>query len=305
MLSAEDCAHLEKYESRLGLVRDLVRGVAEGWKTGLYLWGGGGTSKTHTVCEHLKQLGAHWKLTNSRLTGRGLFDLLDEYRDIVHVLEDMERLCLDANAAGVLRSALWAQKGEKDEQHRPRLVTWRAHKTKLEVLFRGGIILIQNRPLDDLPELRALKTRIAYLHLQPTNEEIIAKMRAIAAEGYAHGDGTLTPEECGEVCEHVVRRCLDTGRNLQIRVLINAFHDRLQDEAGHADSTWQDLVESQLLEEAMARPPATERRAERIARERGIALEINQMALSSAEKQRLWTERTGNCGRGFWRRLRE
>jgi hypothetical protein len=305
MLSAQDSVYLKKYESRLRLVRDLVRGVAEGWKTGLYLWGGGGTSKTHTVCEHLKQLGAHWKLTNSRLTGRGLFDLLDEYRDIVHVLEDMERMCLDPNAAGVLRSALWAQKGEKDEQHRPRLVTWRAHKTKLEVVFRGGIILIQNAPLDDLPELRALKTRIPHLHLQPTNEEIIAKLRAIAAEGYAHGTGTLTPEECLEVCEHVVQRCLDTGRNLQIRGLINAFHDRLQDEAGHAETRWQDLVESQLIEEVTARAPVVERREERIARERGIALEISQLDVGSAVKERLWTERTRKSGRAFWRRLGE
>ena len=154
-LSTEDHAALDRFEQRLQLIRDRTRGVAEGWATGFYLWGGGGISKTFTVKEELDRLKAHYVLTNSRLTGRGLFDLLSDYPDSVHVLEDMERMCLDPNAAGVLRSACWGQKGKTPKQHQERLVTWRAFKTKLQVVFTGGIILVQNCPLDDLPELRA------------------------------------------------------------------------------------------------------------------------------------------------------
>jgi hypothetical protein len=47
-----------------------------------------------------------------------------------------------------------------------------------------------------------------------------------------------------------------------------------------------------------------ERRADVIAREQGIALEISQMPLSQAEKLALWREKT-KSNRAYWRRLRE
>jgi hypothetical protein len=171
-LAAEDRERLDQFEARLQLVRDRTRGVAEGWATGLYLWGEGGISKSFTVLEELGRLKVAYRLTNSRLTGRGLFDLLSDHPDRVHVLEDRERLCRDPNAAGVLRSALWGQKGKLPRQHLERVVTWRTFEQNLGFVFTGGIIFSQNCPLDDLPGLRALKTRIAHLRLQPTNAEV-------------------------------------------------------------------------------------------------------------------------------------
>src|SRR5919199_8045 len=95
LISEDDL--LESLEGKLQLVRDRVRGVAEGFTTGLYLWGEGGTSKSFT--------------------------------------------------------------GEE----------------RAEFVFAGGVILVANRPLEDLPELRALGTRITVVHFRPTNEEVAAK----------------------------------------------------------------------------------------------------------------------------------
>jgi hypothetical protein len=93
---------LEVLEDKLQLVRDRVRGVAEGYANGFYLWGEGGTSKSYTVETTLKSLGRPYKLSNSRLTGKGLFELLRDFPDVVHVLEDVETLFADKNSFGVL-----------------------------------------------------------------------------------------------------------------------------------------------------------------------------------------------------------
>ncbi len=87
---------LSTFEQRLQLVRDGTRGVAEGWQTGFYLWGEGGIGKSWTVLDELDKQGV-----DSRLTGKGLFELLEEYPDRVQVLEDVEKVCQDFNAAGV------------------------------------------------------------------------------------------------------------------------------------------------------------------------------------------------------------
>lgn len=141
---------LATLEKKLHLVRDLTTAVAKGFKTGLYLYGTGGVGKSHTVLRHLENLETCYQLYNSRMTAKGLFLTLQKAPDTIQVMEDMERLTKDPDAQGVLRSALWSQPGHD------RLVTWTtATDGSQPFVFRGGLILISNRPLADLPELRA------------------------------------------------------------------------------------------------------------------------------------------------------
>jgi hypothetical protein len=239
---ATDQNQLVEYENQLSKVRDFVRGVAQGWTTGFYLWGDGGISKTWTVLDELERSKMAYITTNSRLTGRGLVDLLSTYPSVVHVFEDMETLLKDKLAAGVLRSACWS--GDK------RVVTWRTAHDTTEFTFTGGIIFIMNCPLDDLPELQALKTRIAHLHLSPSTEQIIAKMRSIAAQGYTHvlrgKSMSLSPVQAYGVCEYVVAKCVTLGCKPCLRMLVNAFHDRLQCDAGESSSDWTDMIDSRM-----------------------------------------------------------
>src|SRR5271167_1948772 len=166
-------------EKKLHLVRDHVTAVGKGYKTGYYLYGYGGMGKSYTVLRHLESLDVPYQLFNSRMTAKGLFLALLKAPDAIHVLEDMERLTKDPDAQGVLRSALWAQPGHD------RVVTWTtATDGSQRFIFRGGLILISNRPLADLPELRALATRIEVHRLEVSDVELIALMRNLATEGY-------------------------------------------------------------------------------------------------------------------------
>src|SRR5262245_3511796 len=126
-LSNEDQQHLARFEQKLQLVRDWTGGVVAGYNTGFYLYGDGGVGKSRTVLNELTRLKANFKLFNSRMTGRGLFNSLEKFPDAVHVLEDMEQITRDKGALGVLRSALWSQR-RGDGGSQERLVTWTTHR---------------------------------------------------------------------------------------------------------------------------------------------------------------------------------
>lgn len=173
-LSEPESEALTSLDCRLRLIDDRVTAVVRGYQTGLYLCGAGGLGKSYSVYRQLQLLECDFRVFNSRMTALGLFRALDKAPDAVHVLEDMERIVNDRDAQGVLRSALWSQ-GDRD-----RVVTWTTSVGEQRVTFRGGIIMLANRPLGDLPELRALASRIAVHKLQVSDPEMCAQMRRIA-----------------------------------------------------------------------------------------------------------------------------
>jgi hypothetical protein len=140
----DDEMNLASYEGKLTLIRDYVRGVVLRFATGFFLCGNGGISKSHTVLNELEKLGADYKLFNSRMSGRGLFQALAEYPNTTHVLEDMERIVGDKDTQGVLRSALWSQRGEDGKLKR--VVTWSTARGIESICFTGGIISPAGRP---------------------------------------------------------------------------------------------------------------------------------------------------------------
>ena len=236
--------YLQSYEDKLTLIRDYVRGVVLKFATGFFLCGNGGISKSHTVLSELEKLGADYKLFNSRMSGRGLFQALGEYPNTTHILEDMERVVTDKDAQGVLRSALWSQRGEDGKLKR--VVTWATARGVESIVFSGGIVMLSNRPLDDLPELRAIRTRISHLHLDVSDQEIGALMRRIACQGFQHGEQTMSADECQMVCEYLITESQTKLAHLDLRLLDNSFRDYLLWKAGHSASHWQTLVATRL-----------------------------------------------------------
>jgi hypothetical protein len=302
----EDQHHLQQLEAKLQMVRDRVTAVVRGYATGLSVYGEGGVGKSYTVLEQLRRLKSDFVLFNSRMTGRGLFDQLAKYPSAVHLLEDMEPLLRDRGAQGVLRSALWAQRrpGATGPLERP--VTWTTFRGDLEFVFIGGIILIGNRPIDDVPELRAVRTRIACLHLEVTAHELRAKMRQVAAKGYSHDGKRLERAACLEVCEHLIEQSLSLRRSLDMRLLVNSFHDRLQWEEKDARCHWKDLVAARLRERPTAQNGVPISRDGRKKNEQMIVVDILQAAPDDVVQQvRLWSERTGKSEKSWYRRRRE
>jgi hypothetical protein len=285
------------------MVRDRVSAVVHRRQTGLYICGSGGIGKSHTVLQHLDALGAPYKLYNSRVTGKGLFLTLGKASDITHVIEDCERLTRDRDAQGVLRSALWAQPGHD------RIITWvTATGGEERVVFGGGLILIANRPMADLPELRALATRITVHRLDVTEAELAARLRDIAAGGFVRdGKKLIDPDQCREIVEFIIGECRAAGCPLDLRLLPNRCQDYLQWETDQSSCGWWDLVAAWVREAAHHFREETDAASdeEKRARRRAVLREILGHTSDPKEQLRLYKERTKHSRPDFFRRKRE
>jgi hypothetical protein len=303
-LSRQDREVLVQLERKLQVHRDRVAGVAKGYYGGYLNTGRGGTGKSYAAIETLEKSGAPYVLHNSHLTPRGLFDELALNPSAVHVVEDAEEGLHNRVTLGILRSATWGSRRNR-EGRLERLITWRIHGAGMEVVFDGGIILICNRKLSELPEAQALATRIPCVNLPVTDREIAALMRSVAMKGHHIGDSALAPAECSEVAEFVISESARLNRQLDMRVLINGFADRLQADDHDAGCGWRDLIASTLR----GRPSVVENiepvglRQQRKAHELEIARQIVQ--LPRQERLRVWQEQAEASEATLYRRLAE
>jgi hypothetical protein len=303
MLQPSENAELASFEKKMHLVRDHVTAVAKGYKTGYYLYGNGGNGKSFTVTRHLERSDVPYQLFNSRMTAKGLFLTLKSAPDAIHVLEDMERLTKDPDAQGVLRSALWAQPGHD------RVVTWTtATDGPVRFVFRGGLILISNRPLADLPELRALATRIEVHRLEITEAELTALMRDLAGKGHRIADKlVIAPEECMQVTEYLLKECRAAGCPLDLRLQQKAFQTYLQFAADCSVSHWEDLIAASVREatchfrhEVNTSSPEAKKM-----QRRNVLREIMRTVGDAKKQEEVYTARTGASRADFFRRKRE
>ncbi len=293
---------LARLEGKLSLVRDLVQAVAGAYVPGLYLYGNGGVGKSFTVLGELERLKAPYQLFNSRMSAKGLYRALERDPDHVHVLEDVERLVKDPDAQGVLRSALWAHPGHD------RVCTWTTADAALKFAFRGGLILISNRPLADMPELRALTTRISVHCMDVTDAELVARMQELAKQGYRHGDGrALEPQACVQITDFLLQESRRAGCPLDLRLQVNGFRTYLQWQAGSTSCDWRDMLAAAVREagrhfshkENAATPEAKTRGR------RDILRQIVAHTQDPKEQERLYQERTGASRADYYRRRAE
>ena len=296
-MTAEDVKHLKDLDAKMAIVRDRTGSVALRYTTGFFLYGEGGVGKSYSVLKELERLKVDYKLHNSRMTGRGLFDVLAKHPDSTHVLAAMEQMFTERNAQGVLRSALWGQVKDGRQQ---RVITWNSLRTALRCHFDGGIIIVSNRPLRSVPELNALGTRINPTQLHVTQQEAAALMRKIAGDGYMLNERSLSPEACLEVAEFVIDESLSADRQLDLRILMNSFGDRIQFEHGEAEADWKELVVSRLQERVVM---VRRSRDEVIGDEWEIARRIKP--LPREDRLGEWRKLTGKSEKALYRRLSE
>lgn len=304
-ISSEDRRHLAELGRKLQVVKDRVVGVARRRHTGFFLGGRGGIGKSHAIEGELDRLAEPFKLWNSAITPRSLFDRFAAYPDATHVLEDVETVTSNKRAIGVLRSALWGTRRGRDGKME-RLITWNARGSSDEVIFTGGVIMTSNRRLADLPELDALKTRISWMNVDISDPEIMALMRSVAVKGWPEHNNLLDPQQCKEAVEFTIEETSRTNRRLDMRLMVNAFEDRIQFEDFDAGCDWRDLIAARVRERPAVvgdiEPVGV--RAQKKARQLDIAREITD--LPPEERLKTWQERTGGASRAtMYRRLDE
>lgn len=305
-LTDADDRFLASVDAKFQLVRDQVASVAMGLSTGAYFYGPGGCGKSYAVLDELRRRDVPYKLYNSRMTGRGLFNSLERFPDAIHVLEDMEQLFRDTGARGVLRSALWSQSSATEGRRPERLVTWSTHQMEHSTIFTGGIVMTANRPLPDLPELDAVKTRIAYTQVALSDQEMIALMRRLCLDGQTTGAGHVAPAECREVCDYIVDQCGGLNRRFDLRLFCNAVGDYAQWRDLESGCHWHDLVAARIKERPIALGSVATTADRQTTKAHELELAQKLMAITDREERsRRWYEETGKSEPTLYRRLDE
>jgi hypothetical protein len=246
-----------------------------------------------------------WVLHNTRLSGAAWFDSIDKFSSQVHMHEDIENLFTENTALNMMRSAMWGQEDKDGRQER--IVTYSVKNLlkpgeERRVLFTGQMLFTGNKPLEAIPELEALSTRIEVEHPEVSREEMLAVMKSICLQGRHTDKGFVSPEDCLEVF-HYYARHLEADTKLDLRVLNRAIKLRLGIKKLNLKTTWQELVQRAIRQSTESQQPLT--RLQRIAKERDIALELKKNNLTGEALRSEWEKRTGHkTVDSYYRRLK-
>lgn len=294
--------HFNSLMTQVKIVKDRVRGVVHGKHTGLYLYGREGTGKTFTVCDLLDRLAVSYSYTSGHLTPIGLFDLICENRSRVIILDDVSSILNQPIALQLLLAAL----GNPHDKSGIRWVHYKTAKGDVRVPFTGGIIAISNLALDGHHHeiLRALRDRVFTINYEPSDEQISALIHHIASSGL----NGISSVDCLKVCNFLLCECQRREIRPSVRLFVDkAIRDFELSEAGLTETHWKDLIcsnlEQQLID--LKYPINDLSRAEQIAAERRIALDILLSFETKAERIEQWKARTGKSQAAFYRRFKD
>jgi hypothetical protein len=293
---------------RLAIVRDLVRSVALGYSTGLYLFGRPGTAKTHTVKAVLDgEIKEIYTYERGHLTPMGLFELIAGHVDEVIVLDDLAAILKSDIALQILLAAL----EPPTTRDRSRVIKYRRQGRQQTAIFRGGIICISNKELHDDDLLEAFKSRVNTLNYDPSDAQLGALMLAIADAGWPPGavSPEINPEAARTVAHYVIAEMLRLSCPFDLRLLVDkafAHYQLCQDDESESD--WHNLVTAAIEERLVvvrhpAEPP--ESREARKRKEHTILDKILQEHESREDRIGAWIKLTGKSPRAFYRRMAE
>jgi hypothetical protein len=297
-LSAEDRQHLGEFSELRALVRARTESVARQFQTGCYIAGRPGTSKTFTVVETLRALKVPWQLYNAHMTPIGLFRSLQRFPNQVFVVDDLPEVYSGGNK-NFLQILLAALGGEPGTH---RTITYITNSVAESVEFSGGIIAIGNAFPKRNPMADAFMSRVCPLAHAPSDAMLAAFMRAEARKG----SGQLAPAERLEVAEFVIAESHNADYRLDLRTFSAALRDYAFCKTAR-EYNWQDLVRSSLKKAAFGNHPVVTR-AERLVRERDIAVRIRRLypqRSQKAQRDGAWRQETGLSPHTLYRHLRE
>jgi hypothetical protein len=287
------------------VMQDFVRSVALQYALGGYFWGPPRMGKTRIIREVLEtEIREPYVYKRGNLAPMGLFDLLDQHPDEVIVLDDLLTIYRSEVGLQLLLAAL-ERPAERD---RSRVIEYQRQGMKRRISFRGGIVCIANRELQDGDMLGAFKSRAHVFNYDPPDAQLGALLLDIAQRGGGESMPGIKPEESLEVAKHVIGEMLRLGCRFDLRLYCDKalpLYQLWKDD--EAESDWKVLVTAAIEQHITMAQHQNERpsRASRKEQEHAILREILQQYSTREERVRAWSERTGKSQRAYHRRLAE
>jgi len=280
---------LTALEQRQQLLAHHVRMVAKKVVAALFCYGSvGGLGKSRTIHSTLEAEGITPVLINSHVTPLALYGLLYQHReDAVLFFDDCDSTYSSMPHLGLLRSALWT----------PRVVTYNSSaltglpssfEFTSRCIFAANVIPSKNQAFN------AVLSRCDIFELLATNEEIIALMRSVSANGF-HG---LTPEDCATVIDFIAENSED--RQLSMRLLGSSLRKLTYARAENLD--WRPLIKSQL--QTLGRKQQATKRLDTKSRDMKLLRETLKKYPDDVKNQMLyWCSQSGKSRASFYRVL--
>jgi hypothetical protein len=249
--------------------------------------------------------GRDWFINNTRLSGPSWFDKIEAAPAAPHLQEDIENLFTDAVGLNLMRSALWGQEDESGTQRR--IVTYSVKSTNKHaevrrVNFTGQLLFTGNKPLEAIPELEAVSTRIEVENPVLTREELLAIMKFLCLKGKQTDKGYASPEDCMDVYRQYVAEITEDTK-LDLRVLYRLIKLKIGTRQLKIKTPFNELVRRAVQQSTESQQPLT--RSQRVSREKDIAIELKKMGLTGNQLQKEWMKRTGySTTNSFYRRVK-
>ena len=292
----------QRIAARRQRVADVIAGIVQEFYLGAILFGSPGKGKSFEVMKNIRRHDASFALANSKLSGLGLYQFLEQNHNRICVIEDAEGVLRDKNALGVLRSATEGTQLGRDGK-KLRKITYHSYGKLREFIFTGSVILTMNRGPSELPEAEALATRLQVIDYSPDEDEVVELMREICNS--TESQHRLSTEERHRVTEFVIDCAQSVGRSLNLRMQAQAFDAFTLWDIGHSGIHWEDAVDSLIRRSDVVIKPIVDEssRREQMHREREIARQL--LDLPSDERLGVWQELTGKSRSAMYRRIED
>lgn len=175
---------------RFNFISELVGMVAKHIQPSAIITGKGGLGKTYTVIEALEKNGLsnvsgrevavsefdQFRVIKGYSTPKGLYRSLFENQNNIIVFDDCDAVLDHDVSLNILKAAL--------DSYSQRVISWNAEMKgddlPKEFEFKGRVIFISNRSYNSIDQ--AVRTRSIGVDLTMTSEEMVERMRYIAAQ---------------------------------------------------------------------------------------------------------------------------
>ena len=281
---------LSALEQKQQLLAHHVKMVARKLSHALFVFGSqGGLGKSRTILRTLGEENITPILINSHVTPLSLYSTLFLYRDEqVIFFDDVDSMFSSMAHLGLLRSALWGN---------PRVVTYGSSQLPSNLPpqfeFTSRCIFSANVIPGKNDAFKAVLSRCDIFELSALNEEVLALMRCVSANGFHN----ISSEDCSMVIDYIADNAED--RQLSMRLLTPSLR-KLQ-YARSEGLDWRPLIKSQLQTLGL-KQPATKRLDSKHQDTRLLKDALNRFP-DVKDQMTYWCKQTGKSRAGFYRIL--
>ena len=296
----DEAEHYASLQNKLDHIVDAVTDVIKGRATGLYLFGRGGTGKTHTVLQTFNQYApAGYVYENGGLTPQGLFELL-EANGVNHankhiIIDDVYETVATPRSRQYYLAALARPNGKME-----RPIHYSRQGQKVTAIYGKGMVLIANCPLAQHKNgvIQAMEDRVIVHEHDPTDAEVWALIYKIAEQRQPAKEHLTIADSLFDMCAEY-----------QVRPTIRLYCDKAIPiyeswNAGDSKKHWQDRLRSVVARRAVE-PRKIISLAEHTADMIEQAKDAWEAATTMPERVQAFLERTGKSRATAYRYWRE